>query len=240
MHQLNPQNWKMLREKQDAVGLTAGVFGIYAGFLGMEHGFFETLQGNAAPAHLRILAVSPRELPFPFGHEPAMTVIPNFLVTGTAAMLCGFAMIAWSTQFLHGKRGGAVLSLLSVILLLVGGGFGPISLLIVACIAASRIGKPLRMSRALIPRALRQVLARTWLWWLVASFLWVPAEFVAGQVFHLQNDHRQVLTNLNLMLSYPMLGFFVLSLIAAIAREVEKQGVRGTSMESAAGGDRSA
>jgi hypothetical protein len=230
----------MAREKRDAAGITAGVYGIYAGVLGVEHGFFETLQGNAAPTHLKIYAVSPWELPFPFGHEPAMTVIPNFLVTGIAAMLCGLAIVAWSTRFLHGRRGGAVLALLSVILLLVGGGFGPISLLIIACIGASRIGKPLRMSRALIPRVLRRALARTWLWWLTASILWVPAEFAAGQILHLQNDHRQTLTNLNLLLSYPMLGLYVLSLVAGIAAEIEKKDLQGITAERAASADRGA
>jgi len=223
MPQAKAQLAKLPDAKHSALGTTAGVFGIYAGILGMEHGFFETLQGNTAPAHLKILAVSPWELPFPFGHEPAMTMIPNFLVTGIAAMLAGMALIAWSTRFLHGRRGGRVLLLLSVLLLLVGGGFGPISLLIVACIAASRMGKPLTVSRAMIPGAFRLALSRVWPWLLIASLLWVPAEFVAGLVLHLENDHRQILSNLNLLCSYPMLALFVLTLIAAITREIEQR-----------------
>ena len=42
-------------------------------------------------------------------------------------------------------------------------------------------------------------------------------EFVAGQILDLKNDYGQALTNLNLMLSYSMLVFFALSLIAAFA-----------------------
>jgi hypothetical protein len=117
-----------------AVRTTAAAFGVYAGILGMEHGYFETLQGNVAPRGLKVLAVSPSELPFPFGHEPAMTVIPNLLVTGILAILAGFAIILWSSAFLQTRHGAAILLLLSVLLLLVGGGFGPISLLITACI----------------------------------------------------------------------------------------------------------
>lgn len=222
MHRADPQNNELLGEKQSALGWSAAVYGIYAGLLGVEHGLFETLQGSTAPAHLRIFAAS-WELPFPFGHEPALTVIPNFLATGLVAMTLGVAAIFWSTRFLRGKRGSAVLLLLSAALLLFGGGFGPISLLLVACIAASRIGKPLRMNRALIPSGLREALARTWSWLLVASLLWVPMEFAAGQAFHLQNDPRQSLSNLNLLLSYPMLCLFALTLVAAIARDTEKQ-----------------
>lgn len=236
----NPQNGKMLNSKPGAMGITAGAYGVYAGILGIEHGFFEALQGNTVPAHLRIFAVNSWELPFPFGHEPALTVIPSFLATGIAAMLCGLAIIAWSVRFLQGQRGGAVLLSLSVILFVVGGGFGPISLLVIACIAASKIGRPLKMGRALIPSGLRQALAQTWQLSLIFSLLWVPAEFTAGQIFHLSNDHRQSLANLNLLLSYPMLGLFVLTLIAAIAREIEKEVMRETSMESAAAGNQSA
>jgi hypothetical protein len=222
MARANSQNRGWLSESQNAVGLTAGIYGIYAGILGVEHGFFETLQGNTAPAHLRIFAVS-RELPFPFGHEPAMTLIPNYMATGIAAMLCGLAICVWSSRFVRGKRGEVVLASLSVLLLLAGGGFGPISLLVVACIAASRIGMPLktRLSRNLFGPP--HLLARAWPWLLVASLLWVPLEFAVGQFFHLQNDHRQSLSNLNLLLSYPMLCLFVLSLIAAIDRDSAKQ-----------------
>ena len=227
----NLQNSELLRVDRSALGWTAGVYGIYAGILGVEHGFFEALQGNTATAHLRVFAAS-WELPFPFGREPAMTLIPNFLATGIAAMLCSVAMIVWSTRYIRGKRGGVVLALLSVVLLLVGGGFGPISLLIVACIAASRMGKPLRMSRALIPPVLCHALARLWLWLIAASLVWVPAEFAAGQVFHLQNDHRQILTNLNLLLTYPMLGLFVLALASAIARVIEGQNSGKVSSET--------
>ena len=227
----NVQSNELLSVERSALGWTAGVYGIYAGILGAEHGFFEALQGNTATLHLRVFAVS-WELPFPFGHEPAMTLIPNFLATGIAAMLCSGAMIVWSTRFIRGKRGAVVLTLLSVVLLLVGGGFGPISLLMVACIAASRIGKPLRMSRGLIPPVLRYALAQLWSWIFVASLVWVPAEFVAGQVFHLQNDHRQILTNLNLLLTYPMLGLFALALASAIARAIEGQNSGRDSSET--------
>jgi len=56
----------------------------------------------------------------------------------------------------------------------------------------------------------------------VGSILYVPCELVLGQVLHLQNDHRQVLTNLNLMLTYPMLALFVLTLFAAFARKIDR------------------
>ncbi|MGP8173349.1 MAG: hypothetical protein ACLP7O_02230 [Terracidiphilus sp.] len=207
----------------DAVRATAAAFGVYAGILGMEHGYFETLQGNAAPKGLKILAVSPWELPFPFGHEPAMTLIPNFLVTGIAAMIAGLAIVLWSVWLPQKRYSAAVLVLLSVILLLVGGGFGPISLLIVACIAAANIDRRPTERRTHLPAGVNSALATLWPWSFAAALLWVPGEFVMGQVLHLKNDHRQILTNLNLLLSYPMLGLFVLTLIAGFAHEARRR-----------------
>ncbi len=208
-----------------AVRATTAVFGVYAGILGMEHGYFETLQRNAAPKGLKILAVSPSELPFPFGHEPAMTIVPSFLVTGILAIIVGLAIVLWSAAFIQTKHGAGVLFLLSVQLLLVGGGFGPISLLITACIGATRINKPLTWRRTILPGGLGRVLAELWPLSFAAALLWVPAEFAIGQIFNLKNDHNQTLTNLNLMLSYPLLGFIALSLITAFARETQSRSV---------------
>jgi hypothetical protein len=223
MTQTRAQDRIGMGRRVDAVRATAAAFGVYAGILGMEHGYFETLQGSVAPKSLKILAVSGWELPFPFGHEPAMTLIPNFLVTGIAAMIAGLAIVLWSVWFPQRRYSAAVLLLLSVILLLVGGGFGPISLLIVACIAAANIDTRPTERRTHLPAAVNSALATLWPWSFAAALLWVPGEFVMGQVLHLKNDHRQILTNLNLLLSYPMLGLFVLTLIAGFAHEAERQ-----------------
>jgi hypothetical protein len=187
----------------------------------MEHGFFETLQGNTRPAGLRILASNPLDLPFPFGHEPAMTLIPNLLATGIAAMLVGLAVAIWSAKFVDGRFGAAVLALLSILLLVVGGGFGPMSLLIAAFVSASRIHAPLKWWRFHASARIRYAIANTWLWALVSALLWVPAEFAAGQIFGIRNDRAQTLTNLNLLFSYPMLGLFALTVVAGFARKAE-------------------
>jgi hypothetical protein len=213
------QNSGSASSSLDALRATAAAFGVYAGLLGMEHGFFEALQGTVATKGPRIMAAG-FELPFPFGHEPALTLIPNYLATGIAAMAVGLAIVVWSVGYVHRKHGAWVLLLLSVTLLLVGGGFGPISLLIVACVAASGISRPLNFWRNCLPDALMRLLAALLPWAMTAALLWVPGEFAAGRFLGLKNDHRQILTNLNLMLSYPMLALFVLTLIAGFAREV--------------------
>ncbi len=223
MKRTDSQHRKMTCQSIDAVRVTAAVFGVYAGLLGIEHGYFETLQGNVAPTALKIMAVSGPGLPFPFGHEPAMTIVPNFLVTGILAILVGLSIIVWSVMFVHKKHGAAILTLLSILLLLVGGGFGPITLLITACIGAGRINKPLTWWRKNLPAGLRRLLATLWPWSLAAALGWVPIEVLLGQIFHLKNDHSQTLTNLNFLFSYPLLAFIILALITGLAHKAQRQ-----------------
>jgi hypothetical protein len=42
---------------------------------------------------------------WPHGNEPAFTLIPNFLVTGIAAMIVGLIVIVWSLFFVQKQRG---------------------------------------------------------------------------------------------------------------------------------------
>jgi len=207
--------FRMIRQKFGELRVTASAFGAYAGLLGMEHGFFETLQGNIAPKSVRIRAVSPWELPFPFGHEPALTLVPNLLLTGILAMIVGLSVITWSTAFIQKKGGAVVLFLLSIVLFLVGGGFGPMSLLIPACIAAAGINRPFTWWRAHLPANGRQLLAPLWPWCFVVALLYVPVEFVVGYIFGAKNDAQ-----LNLVLCYPLVGFFLLTLITGLVCEI--------------------
>ncbi|KUK27634.1 MAG: Uncharacterized protein XD60_0050 [Acetothermia bacterium 64_32] len=54
-----------------------------------------------------------------------MTIVPNLLVTGVLTIIVSLAVIVWSVAFVQRKRGGLILILLSTAMLLVGGGFGP-------------------------------------------------------------------------------------------------------------------
>ena len=102
-------------------------FGIAAGIAGIEHGYFEILQGNTKPEGLMIPSMGPPCVPEEVWNacEPAMTIIPNFLITGILAVVFGLIILIWSLGFLQHKHGGTVLILLSVALLIFGGGLFP-------------------------------------------------------------------------------------------------------------------
>ncbi len=119
--------------------VAASALGIFAGLGGASHGPGEILQGNTAPSSLVIEAWP--ELTALRG-EPAMTVIPSFLVTGILTVVVGVLVAVWAAKFVQRKNGGLVLIFLSILMLLVGGGLFPP----VFGVAAGLIGTRIKLS----------------------------------------------------------------------------------------------
>jgi hypothetical protein len=102
--------------------IAASALGVFAGLGGASHGPGEMLQGNIVPNSLVIKAWP--ELTALAG-EPAMTVVPSFLVSGILTVIVGVIVAVWAAKYVQRKHGGLFLILLSVLLLLVGGGLFP-------------------------------------------------------------------------------------------------------------------
>lgn len=71
--------------------------------------------------------------------EPAMTIVPNFLLTGILAIIMGIIVTIWAAAFIERKNGGLILIVLSVIMLYVGGGIIPPLFGVLAGFIGSRI-----------------------------------------------------------------------------------------------------
>ena len=123
----------------------ASILGLFAGIGGASHGASEILQGNIAPSGILIEAWP--ELTS-LGGEPDMRFIPNFSVTGIVTVITGVAVTIWAATRIQSKNGGLVLILLSIMMLLVGGGLIPPALGVMAGIIGSRVRqKDLKASR---------------------------------------------------------------------------------------------
>ena len=102
--------------------VAASALGIFTGLAGASHGPGEILQGNVAPSNAIFQAWPSLTA---LGGEPAMTIIPNLLVTGVLTIIVGALLAVWAAKFISRKHGGLVLILLTIVLLLVGGGIVP-------------------------------------------------------------------------------------------------------------------
>lgn len=204
----------------NASRITASVFGVFGGILGLEHGIGEILQGNAAAATTVINAYKAPGLLFPFGVEPAMTLIHNYLITGILAVITGLLIMIWSAFFIQNKGGGIILYLLAILSLLVGCGFAPIFVLLLTGIAGFKIKSAFKLWRK-TPAGMRQVLARLWPWLLGAMFLVTPVSVIWGYFAGM----NQPLVNMNASIILAMacgwtqLLFIILTSIAAMARD---------------------
>lgn len=146
--------------------ITVSTFGVLAAIAGLEHGIGEALQGNVTPEGVVIESWAGSE-PFQIlAGEPAMTLIPNLLVSGILTIVLSLVFLVWVVWFVHRKHGGLALIGLSLVLLLVGGGFGPPLLGIILGAVATRIGAPLTLWRKYVPVGLRRVLVGLWPWFL--------------------------------------------------------------------------
>ena len=152
-----------------ATRANVAVLGVIFGLSGMSHGFFEALQGNTPTGGMFITAIGEAHRMWPHGSEPAFTLIPNFLISGIAAMVVGLFIILWSLGFIHRRNGATILLLLFILLLLVGGGIAQILFFPWIWLVATRINKPLAWWRKTLPGGMQEMLGKLWPATLVVS-----------------------------------------------------------------------
>src|SRR5512134_2515881 len=96
-----------------------------AGIMGIEHGIGEVLEGSRPTDGVFILSWPDSPFFEIMAGEPAMTIIPNYFVTGLLAILFSstFLFVLWKS----GPNGRVIPMLLALLMLMLlsGGGFGP-------------------------------------------------------------------------------------------------------------------
>lgn len=147
-----------------AARIEASIFGILAGLGGITHGIGEVLQGNVVPDGIWIYSWTQGPIATNMGGEPGITIVPNLLVTGILTFIVSLIVIIWAAAFVQGKNGGRILILLSVIMLLVGGGVGPPIIGILAGIAGTGIKASSTWWRKHFSVNFRRFLATLWPW----------------------------------------------------------------------------
>lgn len=211
----------------NATKKTVSTFGAVMALAGVEHGIGEIFQGNVAPGGIMILSWPEAEFFRGLGGEPAMTVIPNLLITGILAVLISLALLVWSVRFVHRQNGALIMSLLSAVLLLVGGGIFPPVFGILIGVVATRIRSPLSWWRAHLSNGFRRILAKLWPWSSAACIIaWISA-FPAG--YFLGENHPALL----LGILFFALGTLILTVVSGFARDLYMQaGARTTAQDT--------
>jgi hypothetical protein len=200
--------------------LTIAVFSTLFGFSGIEHGFFEILQGNTRPGSMIISAIGPLQRFWLHGKETAFTIIPNYLITGIVAITISISVIIWSLYFLRNKYSWIILLLLSIAQFLTGGGFAQIFLSVILSITAIGLHRPRKIWKKYIPEKIRKILSFLWS---ITFTLFIIIFLVAIEmaVFGLPSGQTnpEMTYQVMMALSYVMIILFCLSLVFSYAKE---------------------
>jgi hypothetical protein len=204
------------------LAVSVGVIG--AGLAGMVHGLFSVLQGNITTGGFVINPIGPAQRFWPEAALHAISVIPNFLITGICAMIVGLFIVIWSCAYIDKRYGARILFFLSIILLLVGGGFGSAFLGIVASLIAGTINRPFTWWRAHLPVRLRSTLVRLWPGTLIVYLIFFLSSIVVAIYgipllwFFSADTTYDMLLNLG-----PISDLFLLmAIVTAIAYDIRK------------------
>lgn len=209
-----------------AIKTIVATLGVVFGIGGIGHGFFETLQGNNATNGYVIHAIGEANRMWLHGNEPAFTIIPNFLITGIAAMLVGTAIIIWSSGFMHKKHASVIFLSLFILLFLVGGGIGQVIFFIIGWAMSTCINRPLNWWQKTLPAGMRKFLSKLWQPFLIVSTLLILFALqiaIFGFVPGVSNADK-ISTIMVSTLGTGLL-FLILSFISGCAHDINKGGI---------------
>ena len=203
-------------KKRNATSVMVSVFGGLAALAGLEHGIGEALQGSVAPAGMVFFSWPGAAFFRCVAGEPAMSLMPNLLLSGLLTILVSLGLLVWAIAFPLRKGSSFVLLGLSLVLLLVGGGFGPPLLGLIVGVTATGAGLRARVLRS--ATGLARALGALWPWLLAAAIsawlLLMPGAMLLDYVFGVR--HIEAVVPAFLLVAF---GTLALAIVASRARD---------------------
>jgi hypothetical protein len=223
MHDMKKRNSKLDSKKNKTTQIITTIIGILLAIAGFEHGLFEALQGNKPTGGIGIHAISESMKWWKYGTEDALTIIPNFLLTGITAMCVSIFIIIWSLFFIDKKYGRLTFLLLFILLTIVGGGVGFVPFFIVTWAYATRMNKNLNWWNKVLIQNVRKYLARIWRYTLTATAIcWFLAMEIAVFGYFPGQTNPETLFNICWTFLLFTMIFINLSYISGFAHDIER------------------
>ena len=203
----------MAQIENRSIRLYVTIQGILGGLVGMIHGFAGTQQGNRPTEGSWLVSIG------------AFTLIPNYLVTGIAAILVGLCILFWTIGFIHTKHGATVFLILSIASFLVGGGVAQVVFFLIAWGVATQIRQPLAWWRKTLSESFRKRLAKGWQLNFAAGYLFLLIGVVIWLVWTppgaaYKDPLAQYICWASLLIG---LVFQVLTIVSGFARDIQRQ-----------------
>lgn len=177
---------RLIRRRFATMKALAAACGVLAAVGGFVHGVGEVLQGSGAPAGIVFDSWTAGDFARNLGGGPALSIVPDLLLSGLLTLGVSVSVALWAAWFADRRYGGRGLAALSALMLLVGGGFGPPVLGLLAALVAGAANR----SRDRAPRRAHghgvEALAASWpavFWLCLADYAYLTlGSLVAGVV----------------------------------------------------------
>jgi hypothetical protein len=142
--------------------------GVMAGIGGAVHGVGEVVQGPGRPGGIFFESWTTGPIADNLGGEPGLSLLPDLLLSGLLTLGSAAALAWWSVRHRDHRYAGRVMAVLSVLMLLVGGGVGPPTMGLLAALVAGAANQHDRRAPAWSRGRTGEVLAAAWpaLFWL--------------------------------------------------------------------------
>ncbi|MFX1520998.1 MAG: hypothetical protein ACFFCD_13865 [Promethearchaeota archaeon] len=208
----------------NATRVIVTTLGLILGVTGMVHGFFEVLQGNTPTGGILIDAIGPEQQRWLYGGESAITLIPNFLITGIVTMCISVVVILWTLFFIRKMYGSSVFLVLNILSFLTGGGVFQVVTFTLTWAFSTRINNSLDWWANQLSAELRQQIKTLWLPFTilgVISYAIVQDIAVLGAVPGITAP--EMILNVVFLLLFFSLGCFILAFMCGFAYELERK-----------------
>ena len=200
------------------IKIVVAAFGILCGLTGMIAGIFEILQGNVATSGFEISTIgSTYTMAEDFTYH-AITLIPNFLMTGILAIIASCLVLIWSVKFVERKYGVLTLFILCISQVLVGGAW-VIDIAVITCLLATRISKPLNWWQSHLTGKVQNGFVKLFPFSLVVYVI-ISGSMLVLTIFGVNSI---VLINLLSPLATAMFIPILLMIIGGLSIDIEKQ-----------------
>jgi hypothetical protein len=188
-------------------------FGAIAGLSSMAYATAEALEGHAKPTAVF----------FTLNGQPAITVLPDMLLTGLIGLCLSLAFTLCALFFAKRWQGGLAMLLIACLQIPFGAGLVRLFQAMIYSLVGTRINRPLMLWDAILRQPLRSQLSRLWPGSFIVCAILYVIHVLTGIVPSLTAAEplRTVLISLG---GYGNLVFFLLMLVCGFARELDIKG----------------
>lgn len=200
------------------------VLGIILGVTGIIHGLYEIIQGNKATSGIIIQAIGSEQQNWLYGGEEALTIIPNYLITGIITIFVSLMVLNWTIFFISRKNGSLIFFLLNFLSFLTGGGIFQIVTFSIATVFATRINGSLDWWENKLSENFRNKIKGYWIPFTILGvlpYLFVQEIGIFGIIPGITDP--EIIINMVFILLFISLILFVFAFICGFAYEIENR-----------------